>query len=139
MIMVALTLDEDSQGKENTMLSRNVRHFDPLETFLSSRFGLDCIVRESPMRYYRIEHGDAEMRVCVELPGVKPDDLNVLAAGSRIDVEFSLRGAKRSFHVDVDDSYDAAACSGTLEHGVLELRLPKRQRADARKIDIKVR
>lgn len=120
------------------MLSRNVTHFDPLEALLSSRFGLDCIVRESPTRYYRIEHGDAEMRVCVELPGVKPEDLSVLAADRRIDVGFALRGAKRSFRVDVDDSYDASACSGTLEHGVLELRLPKRQRADVRKIDIKV-
>ena len=98
-----------------------------------------------------IEHDDAfEIRASV--PGVKPEDVEVVVQGERVTVRAEVRGdeerrgdnwlmrehrygtMQRSVTLPAPVSSDNA--EARIEHGVLTLRLPKLQGAQARRITV---
>ncbi|MBW2277749.1 MAG: Hsp20/alpha crystallin family protein [Deltaproteobacteria bacterium] len=94
---------------------------------------------------------DEAITVTADLPGVKTEDLevdlregvltvtgHVGPAESRLKPvyrEYGIGGYTRRF--TVGDKIDQAAISAKLEHGVLELRLPRAERHKPRKIEVK--
>lgn len=99
-----------------------------------------------------VEHEDAfELRV--ELPGVKPDEVDISLDGNTLTVhgqrQFSDEKRKKDGYYRIERRYgefrrtftlpetvDGAAVAADLNHGVLTLRLPKRELARPRKIQI---
>ena len=96
---------------------------------------------------------DAEaITVTADLPGVKKDDLEVdlregvlTVTGHVGSLESRLRPVYREYGIGgytrrftVGDKIDQAGISAKLEHGVLELRLPKAERHKPRKIEVNV-
>src|SRR5919202_574915 len=98
-----------------------------------------------------IEHDDSfEMRAAV--PGVKPEDVEVVVQGERVTIRAEVRGEEqrrgdnwlmrehrygtmqRSVTLPAPVSSDNA--EARIEHGVLTLRLPKVQGAQARRITV---
>ena len=98
-----------------------------------------------------IEHDDS-FEVRASVPGVKPEDVEVVVQGERVSVRAEVRGdeqrrgdnwlmreqrfgtMQRSITLPVPVSSDNA--EARIEHGVLTLRLPKVQGTQARRISV---
>ncbi len=92
------------------------------------------------------------LTVVADLPGVEQNGLDVrvadgiltlqgrtahLAPGTPIDREYELLHFYRQF--ELPDEVDADKIGAELKHGVLTLRLPKKEKAKPRKIEVSVR
>jgi HSP20 family protein len=101
-----------------------------------------------PVDIFEDEQG---LVVLADLPGVTPDGLDVsvergiltiqaraghLAPGHPLHREYELRGFYRQFQLS--DEVDTAKISAELKHGVLTLRLPRVQRAQPQRIQVKL-
>ena len=101
-----------------------------------------------PVDIYEDEHG---LVVIADLPGVQASALDVgvergvltlrgranhLAAGQPIHREYQLSGFYRQFQLP--DEVDAMRIEAELKNGVLFLRLPRTERAQPRRIEVKV-
>ncbi|GMU80276.1 MAG: hypothetical protein AMXMBFR47_01470 [Planctomycetota bacterium] len=88
-----------------------------------------------------------EFFVRVDVPGARPDDIDVnldrgiLTVHARVTPrehsgqlyrEFGIGDFRRSFQIG--DGIDAASINAEVEHGVLTLRLPKAETARARRV-----
>jgi HSP20 family molecular chaperone IbpA len=96
------------------------------------------------------ETGDG-LTVVADLPGVEQKSLDVrvadgvltlqgrtahIAPGTPLDREYELLHFYRQF--ELPEEVDADRISAELKHGVLTLRLPKRERAKPRKVEVSV-
>jgi HSP20 family protein len=88
---------------------------------------------------YRFEEDKDGMTVSMDLPGVRPADVSVSHEGNTLSIEHTLRGKKGSQSFTVRSDYDVKACTAKLEHGVLELRVPKLTEAKPKKVSIEVK
>ncbi|PSQ25320.1 molecular chaperone Hsp20 [Halobacteriales archaeon QS_8_65_32] len=93
---------------------------------------------------------DGEYLVVVDLPGVRADTVDVTATNGRLRVEarrekdvpreFRYLREDRALFLDAElpllPDASAEEASGTVEKGVLELRLPKRERSSETRIRI---
>ncbi len=97
-----------------------------------------------------IYEDDRGLVVLADLPGVEPEALDVQvdrrvltiqaqathpARADAVYREFALTGYFRQFQLP--DDVDAAGISAELRHGVLTLRLPRIERAQARRIQVR--
>jgi HSP20 family molecular chaperone IbpA len=97
-----------------------------------------------------IYEDDQGLVVLADLPGVEPSGLDVrvdrgvltiqgraahLAAGNPISREYQLTGFFRQFQLP--DEVDPGRISAELKHGVLTLRLPRTERAQPRRIEVR--
>src|SRR5437763_10659714 len=98
-----------------------------------------------------IEHDDS-FEVRASVPGVKPEDVEVTVQGERVSIRADVRGdqerrgdnwlmrehrygtLQRSVNLPSPVSSDNA--EARIEHGILSLRLPKLQGAQARRISV---
>ena len=91
------------------------------------------------------------LTVVADLPGVEQKNLDVrvadgvltiqgktahVAPGTSIEQEFELLNFYRQF--ELPEEVDPEAIAAELKHGVLTLRLPKREKAKPRKIEVSV-
>ena len=103
---------------------------------------------------FPVDVSESENEVCVRasLPGIKPEDLDVSVQGNLLTIrgesrhettsggenwqrrEIRTGSFARSFTLPSD--VDSDACEANFEHGILELRLPKREEAKPRKIQV---
>lgn len=90
-------------------------------------------------RSYRFETNDTEMIASFDLPGVKPDDVEISVIDQRLIITYTFRDKKHSQEYDIDNNYDASAAVARLEHGVLEIRFPRVTRTKGKKIAIEVK
>jgi len=98
-----------------------------------------------------IHETDEELTLYADLPGVRPEDLelhfedNELTVHGRVaprhgtDQGVSCEYGPGDFHrvFRINEEIDASSISASLKNGVLTLRLPKSERVRPRKIDVK--
>jgi HSP20 family protein len=98
-----------------------------------------------------IEEQDDAYVVEAELPGVKRENVNIELAGNELTItgeikERERKGAVRrktrrtgrfEYRVMLPDHVDAGKVEANLDQGVLTVRIPKAERAQRRKIEIK--
>jgi HSP20 family protein len=98
-----------------------------------------------------IEEQDDAYVLEAELPGIKREDVNVEVIGNELAITGEIKERERKgtirrrtrrtgrfeFHVTLPDQVDAANVDASLDQGVLTVRVPKAERAQRRKIEIK--
>ena len=85
-----------------------------------------------------IWQGEKGMLVTARLPGVKPEELEISAAGSSLTIAAKRENNAlftRSFNLPME--VDSAKISATLTDGILRLELPVAERALPRRIEVK--
>jgi HSP20 family protein len=96
---------------------------------------------------------DEEIVVRADLPGMKPEDIDVSIVGNRLRVKgesqveeerergntyFRERRYGRSQrYIDLPSSVDASAATAEFKHGVLKVALPKTAAMKQKKIEVK--
>jgi HSP20 family protein len=98
-----------------------------------------------------IEEQDACYLVSVDLPGINPEDIEITTQGQQLSIKGSretvsedkdLKRSERSFGAFVREftlpaNANLAAIEASSKHGVLEVRVPKAEGEEPRKITIK--
>ena len=98
-----------------------------------------------------IEEQDDAYVLEAELPGVKREDVDIEVAGNELSItgeikEKERKGALRrrtrrtgrfEYRVRLPDQVDASKIEANLDQGVLTLRVPKAERAQRQKVEIK--
>jgi HSP20 family protein len=98
-----------------------------------------------------IEEQDDAYVLEAELPGVKREDVNIELVGNELSItgeikESEHKGAVRrrmrrtgqfEYRVRLPDQVDAAKIDASLDQGVLTVRVPKAERAQRQRIEIK--
>ena len=101
--------------------------------------------------FVNIEEQDDAYLLEAELPGVKRDDVNIEVVGNELSItgeikEKERKGALRrrtrrtgrfEYRVRLPDQVDASKIEASLDQGVLTVRVPKSERAQRQKIEIK--
>jgi HSP20 family protein len=100
-----------------------------------------------------IEERDDAYVLEAELPGVKREDVNIEVVGNELAIageikEKERKGAVRKrtrrtghfeYRVRLPDQVDASKIDASLDQGVLAVRVPKSERAQRQKIEIKAK
>jgi HSP20 family protein len=98
-----------------------------------------------------IEEQDDAYVLEAELPGVKREDVNIEVVGSELSITGELKEKERKgslrrrtrrtghfeYRVRLPEQVDASKIEASLDQGVLTLRVPKSERAQRQKIEIK--
>jgi HSP20 family protein len=98
-----------------------------------------------------IEEAEDSWIVEAELPGVKPEDVNVEVRGSELAISGEIKEREREgilrrrtrktgefdYHITIPGDADADHIEATLQDGVLTVRIPKPEQARPRHIDVK--
>jgi HSP20 family protein len=98
-----------------------------------------------------IEETDDAYVVEAELPGVNREDVDVELVGNELAITGEIKERERKgtirrktrrtgrfdYRVSLPDQVDAENIDAALEHGVLTLRVPKSERAQRRRIEVK--
>lgn len=118
-------------------------------SFISARWGEEGIDAGFPVD---VSETESEVRVRASLPGIKTEDLDISVQGDLLTIRGETReettsegenwqrreirsgSFSRSFTLPSD--VDSDACEANFENGILELRLPKREEAKPRKIQV---
>jgi HSP20 family protein len=98
-----------------------------------------------------VEESDDAYVVEAELPGVKREDVNIELVGNELAISGEVKEQERkgvlrrqtrrtgrfAYRVTLPDQLDAETIDAKLTDGVLTVRVPKSERAQRRKIEIK--
>lgn len=98
-----------------------------------------------------IEEQDDAYVLEADLPGVKREDVDIEVAGSELSITGEIKEKEREgalrrrtrrtgrfeYRVRLPDQVDGSKIEASLDEGVLTLRVPKSQRAQRQKIEIK--
>jgi HSP20 family protein len=96
-----------------------------------------------------IEETDDAYVIEADLPGVKREDVNIELEGNELQVSGEIKQREGKFRrrtrrvgrfelrVVLPDGVDSSGVDAKLEHGVLTVRVPKAEKAQRRKIDVK--
>jgi HSP20 family protein len=98
-----------------------------------------------------IEETDEAYVIEAELPGVKRDDVNIELVGSELTINGELKERERKgllrrqtrrvgrfdYRVTLPDQVDRDKIDADLKEGVLTVRVPKAERAQRRRIEVK--
>jgi HSP20 family protein len=98
-----------------------------------------------------IEEKDDQYVVQAELPGVKPEDVNIELIGNELSITGEVREEQREgvvrrrmrrygrfdFRVALPNQPDANKVDANLEDGILTVRVPKAEKAQRRQISVK--
>jgi HSP20 family protein len=98
-----------------------------------------------------IEETEDAWIVEAELPGVKPEDVNVEVRGSELAISGEIKEREREgilrrrtrrtgefdYHITLPGDADAENIDASLQDGVLSVRIPKPEQQRPRRIDVK--
>jgi HSP20 family protein len=98
-----------------------------------------------------IEETDDAYVIEAELPGIKREDVNVELVGNELTITGEIKERERKgvvrrrtrrtglfeFHVSLPAHVDGDNIEASLDKGVLTVRVPKREREQRRKIEVK--
>ena len=98
-----------------------------------------------------IEETEDAWIVEADVPGVKPEDVNVEVRGSELAISGEIKEREREgilrrrtrkkgefdYHITLPGDADAENIEATLQDGVLTVRIPKPEQARPRRIDVK--
>lgn len=89
---------------------------------------------------YDVHDDEKHFSISLDIPGVKKDDINLEVKDNHLYVtgerKSERRGGKFSRVFTLPQNVNPDAIKATFENGVLELTLPKEEKAQARKITI---
>jgi HSP20 family protein len=129
---------------------------DPLErvrSLLDQTLGEEIASMLTDVRAFTppvdIEETDDAYVIEAELPGVKREDIDIELEGNELQVSGEVKQREGKFRrrtrrvgrfelrVALPDGVDGSAVDAKLDHGVLTVRVPKAEKAQRRKIDVK--
>jgi len=111
----------------DTMRTPTLDLFDPFKIFADF---------ERPLQRHRSDTIDDE-GIKIEMPGVKPSDVDVTVEGRTLKVSGKSRhGVDFSYAYTLKSLVDETAVTAKLEDGLLSIVLPKKQEAQSRKIPV---
>jgi HSP20 family protein len=126
---------------------------DSLRRLLDETFGLQMIAPEvtSLIPLVDVEETDDAYVVEAEVPGVKRNDVNIEVSGNELSITGEIKEKERKgivrhrtrkagqfeYHVTLPEQVDADKIEASLNEGVLTVRIPKAERAQRRKIEVK--
>jgi HSP20 family protein len=98
-----------------------------------------------------IEEQDDAYVIEAELPGVKRDDVNIEVVGSELSITGEIKERERKgvlrrrtrrvgrfeYRVRLPEQVDPESVEASLSEGILTVRVPKSQRAERRRIEVK--
>ena len=98
-----------------------------------------------------IEEADDAYIVEAEVPGVKRDDVNIEVVGNELTISGEIKEKERvgivrrrtrrtgrfEYHVTLPVAVDSDKIDAKLDNGVLTVRIPKSERAQRRRIEVK--
>jgi HSP20 family protein len=98
-----------------------------------------------------IEEADDAYIVEAEVPGVKRDDVNIEVVGNELTISGEIKEKERvgilrrrtrktgrfEYRVTLPVAVDSDKIDAKLDHGVLTVRIPKSERAQRRRIEVK--
>lgn len=86
---------------------------------------------------FEVKYEDRGIAITADIPGVKPEDLDISVEGYVLTIKGSRagRGAFKKTY-ELPESTDVDSLSAHIEHGVLTLVLPKLPKAQPKKIPI---
>ena len=98
-----------------------------------------------------IEEADDAYIVEAEVPGVNRDDVNIEGVGNELTISGEIKEKERvgivrrrtrrtgrfEYHVTLPAAVDSDKIDAKLDNGVLTVRIPKSERAQRRKIEVK--
>jgi len=97
-----------------------------------------------------VSEEEGSYRVDVDLPGVKPEDVDVTVEGGELVIKGERKVEKKGVHrsertfgsfvrtISVGRSVDSENITATYKDGILSISIPKSKEARAKKIDVKV-
>ena len=125
-----------------------------MRRLIEQTFGIDVPLPTEAVAWLPsvdIEETDDAYVVEAELPGVKREDVNIELVGNELIVSGEVKERERKgilrrqtrrvgqfeYRVVLPDQVDSETIEAKLKDGVLSVRVPKVERAERRKIDIK--
>jgi HSP20 family protein len=125
-----------------------------MRRLIEQTFGIDVPLPKEAVAWLPpvdIEETDDAYVVEAELPGVKREDVNIELVGNELIVTGEVKERERKgilrrqtrrvgqfeYRVVLPDQVDSETIEAKLKDGVLSVRVPKVERAERRKIDIK--
>lgn len=124
------------------------------ETFGSFGFSSPLLAEGASWRpMVDIEEQDDTYVVEAELPGVKRDDVNIELVGNELSITGAVKEKERQgvlrqrtrrtgrfeYRIALPESVDPGKVDASLDNGVLTVRVPKAEKAERRKIEIKAK
>lgn len=88
--------------------------------------------------FYRTEKTDTGIKLSVDLPGVKAEDLDVTLEGRTLRIKGIQRGKQVSYSYLISKDYDTSAVDASLQNGVLTLSFSRAPEREPKKIEVKV-
>lgn len=82
---------------------------------------------------------DNVLTFSLDLPGVKPGDIDVTAEDGRLTIVYVSRGVKKSQAYTVSSSYDLDSAKVTLDLGVLEVKVPLSEKRKGKKLVVQTK
>jgi len=86
---------------------------------------------------YRAKKVDRGLEISLDVPGVKPEDLNVTLEGRTLKVKGQSRGRQLSYSYIIPRDYDASAVDAQLENGVLTLVFDRAAELEPKKVEVR--
>jgi len=121
------------------MLAKRASGRDPL----ADVFNLDLFSDWEPYRrYVRAEQQHRELvsddsgTLEVDLPGVKPSDVDVTVEGSLVKVKYARGATGGALSWQISEAFDIEGVTARMEHGVLSLDFPRAKKARGRKVEV---
>lgn len=114
--------------------------FDDFDQFLGG-LGREQVIRSTFNDSHHIETDEKEMRLLVDVPGIKLNDLEVTIQDAEriITIKGMQRGRQVTHRYTVADGYNLGTVMATLADGVLMLTIPTQAETPTRKIDIQAK
>lgn len=145
----------------------SMMRYEPFEALVPLRNAMNRMLEESFLgmerfewfgRVFPLDIRDAEHEYIIEasLPGIRPDELQVLAAENTVTIRATRKREEKGEKTDVyvrreryegemsrivelPTPFDAANATAIYEHGVLTLRLPKAAVPEPKHIPVEVK
>lgn len=124
--------------RSSTLNKHDVSFERLFDDVLSSWSIFDRLPGSMIERSYRVEKTDGKLKLEIDLPGLKPDDVTLQIEGDAIVVSGKQRGKEFRYLLNVDPEYDIESTQATMDAGVLLLELTPTIKPEPRKIVIKV-
>jgi HSP20 family protein len=107
------------------------------DTPRSYRFDLFDVFEDLTKKPKSLKDQIDETGIKIEMPGVTSSDLEVTVEGKLLKIKGKSRhGKEYSYSYSLGSTADESRITASLKDGLLELSIPKRQEASARKIQV---
>lgn len=112
-------------------------HDDIFGSFFDSGWPFGDLSRRAQQHRETFREDAATLEV--DLPGVKPADVDVNVEGSLVKVRYSRGQTGGALSWQISEAYDIDGVTARMEHGVLSLDFPKAKKARGRKIEVRAK